>query len=179
MPAGWWVNTRKTDVLSFLLVFINVTFWCKGALSPCPQHKHFTEDIQTCQYRSVEVLIGADYGTPADIWSTACMVSSIQTSHNPPCLSSGWCMRFMTFIICSGFWTGHGGLPVRPSSRSHVLPWRRLEFSSFAACSFCACCDINSFPFRPYRSHHWAAGTPPIPVRTFWKKLETILQPQG
>ncbi|CAL8380048.1 unnamed protein product [Boreogadus saida] len=37
--------------------------------------KHFSEDIQTCQYRSVEVLIGADYGPPADIWSTACMVS--------------------------------------------------------------------------------------------------------
>uniref|UniRef100_A0A672YNI4 non-specific serine/threonine protein kinase n=1 Tax=Sphaeramia orbicularis TaxID=375764 RepID=A0A672YNI4_9TELE len=40
----------------------------------CWVHKHFTEDIQTCQYRSVEVLIGADYDTPADIWSTACMV---------------------------------------------------------------------------------------------------------
>lgn len=38
------------------------------------QHKHFTEDIQTRQYRSLEVLIGAGYSTPADIWSTACMV---------------------------------------------------------------------------------------------------------
>lgn len=40
------------------------------------QHKHFTEDIQTRQYRSIEVLIGAGYSTPADIWSTACMVST-------------------------------------------------------------------------------------------------------
>uniref|UniRef100_A0A667Y904 non-specific serine/threonine protein kinase n=1 Tax=Myripristis murdjan TaxID=586833 RepID=A0A667Y904_9TELE len=43
------------------------------------QHKHFTEDIQTCQYRSLEVLIGADYGTPADIWSTACMAFELAT----------------------------------------------------------------------------------------------------
>lgn len=38
------------------------------------QHKHFTDDIQTRQYRSLEVLMGAGYSTPADIWSTACMV---------------------------------------------------------------------------------------------------------
>ncbi|KAJ8778624.1 hypothetical protein J1605_013301 [Eschrichtius robustus] len=40
----------------------------------CWVHKHFTEDIQTRQYRSIEVLIGAGYSTPADIWSTACMM---------------------------------------------------------------------------------------------------------
>ncbi|XP_019478693.1 SRSF protein kinase 1 [Meleagris gallopavo] len=42
----------------------------------CWVHKHFTEDIQTRQYRSLEVLIGSGYSTPADIWSTACMVSA-------------------------------------------------------------------------------------------------------
>ncbi|XP_060898462.1 SRSF protein kinase 3-like [Labrus mixtus] len=45
----------------------------------CWVHQHFTEDIQTCQYRSVEVLIGADYSTPADIWSTACMAFELAT----------------------------------------------------------------------------------------------------
>ncbi|KAJ8371316.1 hypothetical protein SKAU_G00113440 [Synaphobranchus kaupii] len=45
----------------------------------CWVHKHFTEDIQTRQYRALEVLIGAEYGTPADIWSTACMAFELAT----------------------------------------------------------------------------------------------------
>uniref|UniRef100_A0A3P8UXL2 non-specific serine/threonine protein kinase n=1 Tax=Cynoglossus semilaevis TaxID=244447 RepID=A0A3P8UXL2_CYNSE len=45
----------------------------------CWVHKHFTDDIQTRQYRSLEVLLGAGYGTPADIWSTACMAFELAT----------------------------------------------------------------------------------------------------
>ncbi|XP_030640949.1 SRSF protein kinase 1a [Chanos chanos] len=45
----------------------------------CWVHKHFTEDIQTRQYRSLEVLIGAGYSTPADLWSTACMAFELAT----------------------------------------------------------------------------------------------------
>ncbi|XP_048354199.1 SRSF protein kinase 1 isoform X2 [Sphaerodactylus townsendi] len=45
----------------------------------CWVHKHFTEDIQTRQYRSLEVLIGAGYSSPADIWSTACMAFELAT----------------------------------------------------------------------------------------------------
>uniref|UniRef100_A0A1B6LEI1 non-specific serine/threonine protein kinase n=1 Tax=Graphocephala atropunctata TaxID=36148 RepID=A0A1B6LEI1_9HEMI len=40
---------------------------------------HFTEDIQTRQYRSLEVLLGCGYGPPADIWSTACMAFELAT----------------------------------------------------------------------------------------------------
>ncbi|KAJ3651546.1 hypothetical protein Zmor_017579 [Zophobas morio] len=45
----------------------------------CWVDKHFTEDIQTRQYRSLEVLLGAEYGTSADIWSTACMAFELAT----------------------------------------------------------------------------------------------------
>jgi len=45
----------------------------------CWEYHHFTDDIQTRQYRSIEVLIGAGYGSPADVWSTACMAFELAT----------------------------------------------------------------------------------------------------
>lgn len=45
----------------------------------CWVDKHFTEDIQTRQYRSLEVIIGAGYDTSADIWSLACMAFELAT----------------------------------------------------------------------------------------------------
>ncbi|NXY85903.1 SRPK2 kinase, partial [Alcedo cyanopectus] len=39
----------------------------------CWVHHHFTEDIQAQPYWALEVLLGAGYGTPADIWSTVCL----------------------------------------------------------------------------------------------------------
>jgi len=45
----------------------------------CWVHNHFTEDIQTRQYRSLEVILGAGYDTSADIWSTACMAFELAT----------------------------------------------------------------------------------------------------
>lgn len=43
------------------------------------QYHHFTEDIQTRQYRSLEVLLGAPYNYTADIWSTACLAFELST----------------------------------------------------------------------------------------------------
>lgn len=43
------------------------------------QYQHFTEDIQTRQYRSLEVILGAGYDTSADIWSVACMAFELAT----------------------------------------------------------------------------------------------------
>ncbi|KAL6056281.1 Serine/threonine protein kinase, CMGC group [Balamuthia mandrillaris] len=45
----------------------------------CWTHKHFTNDIQTRQYRSLEAILHASYSTPVDIWSTACMIFELAT----------------------------------------------------------------------------------------------------
>lgn len=45
----------------------------------CWTHHHFTPEIQTRQYRSPEVIIGADYNTTADIWSFACTIFEMIT----------------------------------------------------------------------------------------------------
>jgi serine/threonine-protein kinase SRPK3 len=45
----------------------------------CWTHKHFSDDIQTRQYRCPEVILGADYGTSADMWSLACIVFELLT----------------------------------------------------------------------------------------------------
>ncbi|PVV05360.1 hypothetical protein BB560_000121 [Smittium megazygosporum] len=40
---------------------------------------HFTESIQTRQYRSPEVIIGAQWNSSADIWSCACLIFELLT----------------------------------------------------------------------------------------------------
>jgi serine/threonine-protein kinase SRPK3 len=42
---------------------------------------HFTNDIQTRQYRSPEVILGSKWGASTDVWSMACMVSDIVIDH--------------------------------------------------------------------------------------------------
>ena len=41
---------------------------------------HFTDDIQTRQYRCPEVILGAQWGPSADIWSVACIVRAYHPS---------------------------------------------------------------------------------------------------
>lgn len=45
----------------------------------CWTNRHFTNDIQTRQYRSPEVILGAQWGASADIWSAACLVFELLT----------------------------------------------------------------------------------------------------
>ncbi|KAH8835917.1 kinase-like domain-containing protein [Flagelloscypha sp. PMI_526] len=46
-----------------------------------PSQKHFTEDIQTRQYRAPEAILGRkDWDTRADVWSVACVVFELLTA---------------------------------------------------------------------------------------------------
>lgn len=45
----------------------------------CWIFKHFTNDIQTRQYRSPEVILGAQWGCSTDIWSIACLIFELLT----------------------------------------------------------------------------------------------------
>ncbi|KAF7437138.1 serine/threonine protein kinase, CMGC group [Pleurotus ostreatus] len=46
-----------------------------------PSQKHFTEDIQTRQYRAPEAILGRkDWGTRVDIWSVACVIFELLTA---------------------------------------------------------------------------------------------------
>lgn len=51
---------------------------------------HFTNDIQTRQYRSPEVILGSKWGASTDVWSMACMVS-------PQCLDEVCDTNFARF----------------------------------------------------------------------------------
>lgn len=46
-----------------------------------PSRKHYTEEIQTRQYRSPEAIVGrSDWGCEVDVWSLACVVFELLTA---------------------------------------------------------------------------------------------------
>jgi len=45
----------------------------------CWRDRHFSSNIQTRQYRALEVIIGAGYDISADIWSVACLAFELAT----------------------------------------------------------------------------------------------------
>jgi serine/threonine protein kinase len=49
----------------------------------CWVSHHFTNDIQTRQYRSPEVILGAKWGASTDVWSMAAMVCLIPLRKHP------------------------------------------------------------------------------------------------
>ncbi len=61
---------EDSDVLKVKLADLGNSCWI---------WKHFTSDIQTRQYRSPEVILGAEWGCSADIWSVGCMIFELLT----------------------------------------------------------------------------------------------------
>lgn len=63
----------------------NDTMFARGVVkiadlgNACWTDKHFSSDIQTRQYRSPEVIIGAKYSTSVDVWSAACVIFELLT----------------------------------------------------------------------------------------------------
>ena len=47
----------------------------------CWTFKHFSDEIQTKEYRSPESILLAPYDTPADIWSVGCIVFEMLTNN--------------------------------------------------------------------------------------------------
>eukprot|EP00927_Polykrikos_kofoidii_P050359 TRINITY_DN44279_c0_g1_i1.p1 TRINITY_DN44279_c0_g1~~TRINITY_DN44279_c0_g1_i1.p1 ORF type:complete len:776 (-),score=199.59 TRINITY_DN44279_c0_g1_i1:106-2349(-) len=89
---------RAEKVLAFLADFGN----------GCQADKKVTDDIQTRQYRSPEVIIGQEWDETADVWSAACMFFELITGDflfNPR-TGKDWSrdedhLALMTELLCS------------------------------------------------------------------------------
>ncbi|XP_055908134.1 SRSF protein kinase 3-like isoform X2 [Eupeodes corollae] len=68
-----------TNSIQALINNSNVRVKIADLGNACYDYHHFTEDIQTRQYRSIEVLLGAPYNFSADVWSTACLAFELAT----------------------------------------------------------------------------------------------------
>ncbi|CCG84252.1 protein of unknown function [Taphrina deformans PYCC 5710] len=77
MSAATNENGKMKDSASIDLSKITVKIADLG--NACWTHHHFTNDIQTRQYRAPEVILGARWGASADCWSMACMVFELLT----------------------------------------------------------------------------------------------------
>jgi serine/threonine protein kinase len=82
--AGHAVPSRA-DAKRLMTEGINPFTWenCEFKLADlgnaCWLNRHFAEEIQTRQYRSPEVILGAGYSCSADLWSLACMCFELIT----------------------------------------------------------------------------------------------------
>ena len=77
----------------------------------CWVDKHFTDDIQTRQYRSPEAIIGYPYGPAADIWSLACIVFELATGDLLFKPKNGLsCLFFVQYFVFAniGIGSNHG-----------------------------------------------------------------------
>jgi len=77
---NWSYNLKWKDHINVRLdkdIKVKIVDFGNG----CWVHKHFTDNIQTREYRSPEVLLGIAYKENTDIWSLACTVFEMLTSN--------------------------------------------------------------------------------------------------
>ncbi|KAG8513831.1 SRSF protein kinase 3, partial [Galemys pyrenaicus] len=139
--------------------------WCR--------HKHFTEDIQTRQYRAVEVLIGAEYGPPADIWSTACMVG---LPPPPPPRPAPHHPR-LTFSASQAFELATGDYLFEPHSGEDYSRDEGREAGPGPARGRPGP-PLTPGVHRPHRPHRGAPGRHPPCLCALGPLLPRVLQPQ-
>ncbi|KAJ9064372.1 serine/threonine protein kinase, CMGC [Entomophthora muscae] len=73
------INTPdKTNKQENLLNNLNIKIADLG--NACWIDKHFTDDIQTRQYRAPEIIVGAPWNETADMWSLACLLFELLTA---------------------------------------------------------------------------------------------------
>ena len=73
---------------------------------------HFTNDIQTRQYRSPEVILGAKWGASTDVWSMSAMVWQVAV-----------CQIYYGVMTGIGLRTDYGRLSLWPPIRYQI--WKR------------------------------------------------------
>ena len=66
---------RPSDASGFETISVKIA----DLGNACWTNHHFTDDIQTRQYRSPEVILGARWGASTDVWSMAAMVFELIT----------------------------------------------------------------------------------------------------
>ncbi|KAH3675673.1 hypothetical protein WICMUC_002590 [Wickerhamomyces mucosus] len=57
----------------------NISFKIADLGNACPVNQHYSNEIQTRQYRSPEVILGNSYGASTDIWSLGCIIYELIT----------------------------------------------------------------------------------------------------
>ncbi len=78
-PLSTSPSTSPTPMPTSILPLLSVKIADLGNATPL--HKHYTEEIQTRQYRSPEAILGrSDWGATADVWSLACVVFELLTA---------------------------------------------------------------------------------------------------
>jgi serine/threonine-protein kinase SRPK3 len=63
---------KRSKGVDFMLKFVDMG-------NACYLDEHFSDIIQTREYRSPEVILGIDYDQTADVWSLACMLFELFT----------------------------------------------------------------------------------------------------